>query len=590
MKGAYYSINDHMRLQRENIDFAQNVLGKSLEKILALGSASSEVPFTAAKKREMLHEVRHETASAGLIDATENKPSVEEMKAAAWGKVEPLWRQFEADGGRNFVLSDTVSTQASESDLPSEEVRENITNAPMTHKSRPKHLSRARSVGVDSANYALAYAMMVGIEATIRAGQQMDPTWPSAGNSRPDESNPMRIDNVMAAMRRSYLLPPSGTRLSPAHISRPNRLVFEEAAPEIFQYIRRRCCISDEQYLSSLCQRGFSLIEFVTNSKSGEFFFFSHDGKFMLKTISDEEAETLLLMLRDYAHHVTSHRSLLTRMLGLYRLHIGDRYRRWFFVSTSVFDTGSLGLHAQYDLKGSTSKNRKAGDTETVKKDLNWSEAGVKLHVPDECKDILITTHKADVEFLAQHGVTDYSVLVGVHDTESSDAGVHTKGVKLLRKTALKKLLPMLRLVNASGRSSTNNPLSSSSWRTLRSELTSSTMRQHVGDGWVWRGVHGPLSSTSPPFRRHKYFIGIIDYLVPWSLKKRSERVLNACLCQGQSSSCQSPQVYASRQHVFFADKMVGPHDHLPTGDSSVEKSEVRVEEVAVGEAPNHKN
>ncbi|KAF4741128.1 hypothetical protein FOZ63_018916, partial [Perkinsus olseni] len=54
-----------------------------------------------------LHEVRHETASAGIIDAAESKPSVEEMKAAAWGKIEPLWRQFEADGGRNFVSSDT---------------------------------------------------------------------------------------------------------------------------------------------------------------------------------------------------------------------------------------------------------------------------------------------------------------------------------------------------------------------------------------------------------------------------------------------------------------------------------------------------
>lgn len=43
--------------------------------------------------------------------------------------------------------------------------------------------------------------------------------------------------------------------------------------------------------------------------------------------------------------------------------------------------------------------------------------------------------------------MTDYSVLVGVHDTESSDAGVHTKGVRLLRKTALTKLLPMIRLV-----------------------------------------------------------------------------------------------------------------------------------------------
>ncbi|KAF4665391.1 hypothetical protein FOL47_004633 [Perkinsus chesapeaki] len=552
-----------------------------LEKVFALESLPLEVHFSRSVRKEMLHEVRHLSANAGLIGASDAEASIEEMMTAAWGKIEPLWRRFEADGGRNFVTDESgESTQASDSDLPGEGVRDNITNAPMTHKTRPKHLTGAKAVGVESANYALAYAMMVGIEAVVRSGEQVSIAKRSEERPQPGEEDTMEVENIMAAVRRNYILPPSGTRLSPPHISKPNKLVFEEAAPEIFQFIRARSCVGDEEYLSSLCQRGFSLIEFVTNSKSGEFFFFSHNGKFMLKTISDEEAETLLGMLKDYAHHVTSHRSLLTRMLGLYRLHIGALYKRWFFVSTSVFDTGSLGLHAQYDLKGSTSKNRRAGDTETVKKDLNWLREDMSLLVPDECKDILIATHKADVEFLAHHGVTDYSVLVGIHDTESSDAGVHTKGVKLLRKTALKKLLPMLRLVHASGRSSVNTTSS----RTLTSELAVSRMREHVGNGWVWRGVHGPISFTNAPFRRHKYFIGIIDYLVPWNIKKRAERIMNGCLCQGQTSSCQSPSVYASRQHVFFADRVAGPHDGIPAiGASLLSDSEgIRSEETGL--------
>ncbi|EER18708.1 hypothetical protein Pmar_PMAR018935 [Perkinsus marinus ATCC 50983] len=72
----------------------------------------------------------------------------------------------------------------------------------MTHKSRPKHLRGAKLVGIDSANYALAYAMMVGIEATIRAGEQLNPQWPSVESSRPVEgSDAMPIDNVAAAVR-----------------------------------------------------------------------------------------------------------------------------------------------------------------------------------------------------------------------------------------------------------------------------------------------------------------------------------------------------------------------------------------------------
>jgi len=60
---------------------------------------------------------------------------------------------------------------------------------------------------------------------------------------------------------------------------------FVDLAPALFARVRQLCKIDDVAYLSSLAQKRFAVIEFNSNSKSGEVFFFSHDGKFILKTV-----------------------------------------------------------------------------------------------------------------------------------------------------------------------------------------------------------------------------------------------------------------------------------------------------------------
>jgi len=39
------------------------------------------------------------------------------------------------------------------------------------------------------------------------------------------------------------------------------------------------------------------------SGKSGSFFFFSHDKRFIIKTITKDELETLLVILEDYIEH-----------------------------------------------------------------------------------------------------------------------------------------------------------------------------------------------------------------------------------------------------------------------------------------------
>jgi 1-phosphatidylinositol-4-phosphate 5-kinase len=69
----------------------------------------------------------------------------------------------------------------------------------------------------------------------------------------------------------------------------------------------------------SRCQGNYNYIEFISNSKSGQFFFYSHDGKYMIKTQTKEENKFMKRILPHYYKFVTEHpHSMLVRILGTY--------------------------------------------------------------------------------------------------------------------------------------------------------------------------------------------------------------------------------------------------------------------------------
>jgi hypothetical protein len=64
----------------------------------------------------------------------------------------------------------------------------------------------------------------------------------------------------------------------------------------------------------------FNYIEFIANSKSGQFFFYSHDGCYMIKTQTKEECVLLRDIMPKYVAHLTSNpNSLLVRFYGMHR-------------------------------------------------------------------------------------------------------------------------------------------------------------------------------------------------------------------------------------------------------------------------------
>ena len=139
----------------------------------------------------------------------------------------------------------------------------------------------------------------------------------------------------------------------------------------------------------------------------------AHDGSLMVKSIMENEAETLLAILPGLIDHFRRHpRSLLTRFCGLFKSSEGDN---WFIVMMSV-NPASVQVTRVYDLKGSTYKRTTPVEKRTspfaALKDLDLPEPLV-LADPQE-HATLMSQIKEDADWLRAERFIDYSLLVMV--------------------------------------------------------------------------------------------------------------------------------------------------------------------------------
>ena len=98
-------------------------------------------------------------------------------------------------------------------------------------------------------------------------------------------------------------------------------------------------------------------------AKSGSFFYYTSDGKYMVKTISEDEHQLLKEFLQGYYNHMVNesdnaHRpSLLCRILGHHQIrkvkHSGGSAKNvsLFFVVMANCFQGCLGIDRRFDLK-----------------------------------------------------------------------------------------------------------------------------------------------------------------------------------------------------------------------------------------------
>ncbi|XP_008482552.1 phosphatidylinositol 5-phosphate 4-kinase type-2 alpha [Diaphorina citri] len=160
--------------------------------------------------------------------------------------------------------------------------------------------------------------------------------------------------------------------------------------------------------------------------KSGAKFYQSYDRLFIIKTLTSEEVERMHSFLKQYHPYIVERhgKTLLPQYLGMYRLTV-DGVEHYVVAMRNVF-SNHLTTHKKFDLKGST-VDREASEKEKEKdlptfKDNDFVQGGTKIVIGDEAKEKLLETLNADVEFLTNLHLMDYSLLVGIHDCARAEA------------------------------------------------------------------------------------------------------------------------------------------------------------------------
>merc|ERR1712194_960617 len=192
---------------------------------------------------------------------------------------------------------------------------------------------------------------------------------------------------------------------------------FKDYSPLAFAYLRRMFGVNEYDFLLSVCGNA-NYIAFQSNAKSGQFFFYSPDGKYMIKTMTNAESKFLRRILPHYFRHCAMNpNTLVTKFLGMYRVKLYHLRRNVkFVVMKSVYDTDKC-LHQLFDLKGS-SLGREAKPSDAVKKDND-----IRRSLPDGAfvlepglRERLRSQVKKDCAWLSSMKIMDYSMLIGVHN------------------------------------------------------------------------------------------------------------------------------------------------------------------------------
>ncbi|KAF9457591.1 hypothetical protein BDZ94DRAFT_1175187 [Collybia nuda] len=260
-------------------------------------------------------------------------------------------------------------------------------------------------IGEDHVNYVLMYNMLTGIRIGVSRCQAKI-------------KRPLTDEDFTARHKFSFDI--VGNELTP---SAKYDFKFKDYAPWVFRSLREdHFHLDPADYLLSLTSK-YILSELGSPGKSGSFFYFSRDYRFIIKTIHHSEHAFLLRILRQYYDHVKSNpHTLLSRFYGLHRVKLPRGRKIHFVIMNNIFPP-HRDIHETYDLKGSTvgreyPEEKAQKNPRAVLKDLNWINREKTLELGPEKRALLTEQLRRDAEFLKEVNVMDYSLLVGIHNMQ----------------------------------------------------------------------------------------------------------------------------------------------------------------------------
>ncbi|KAI9374640.1 hypothetical protein BJX61DRAFT_268943 [Aspergillus egyptiacus] len=256
-------------------------------------------------------------------------------------------------------------------------------------------------------NWVTSYNMLTGIRFTVsRINAKMD-----------RELTPADFE-----AKHKFSFDITGNELTP---SAQYDFKFKDYAPWVFRHLRSKFRLDPADYLMSLTSK-YILSELGSPGKSGSFFYFSRDYKYIIKTIHHAEHKLLRKVLPEYYKHVEQNpNTLISQFYGLHRVKMAYGRKIHFVVMNNLFPP-HRDIHSTFDLKGSMigrdmSEEYIKNHPRSTMKDLNWLRRNRQLECGPAKREFFLAQLKRDVELLKRLKIMDYSLLVGIHDLEKGN-------------------------------------------------------------------------------------------------------------------------------------------------------------------------
>ncbi|KAJ7056542.1 hypothetical protein C8F01DRAFT_992770 [Mycena amicta] len=408
-------------------------------------------------------------------------------------------------------------------------------------------------IGEDHVNYVLMYNMLTGIRIGVSRCQAKI-------------KRPLTDEDYDARHKFSFDI--VGNELTP---SAKYDFKFKDYAPWVFRELREdHFHLDPADYLLSLTSK-YILSELGSPGKSGSFFYFSRDYRFIIKTIRHSEHKFLLSILREYHEHVKNNpHTLLSRFYGLHRVKL-PRGRKIHFVIMNNLFPPHRDIHETFDLKGSTvgreyPEAKAEVNPRAVLKDLNWINRGKMLELGPEKRALLTEQLRRDAEFLRKIRVMDYSLLIGIHKMERGNRDN-------VRRNTLKVFSPDITMARRA--TSTAFKGASAEAIAMRRAMRESdpkrlghgrgTIRlpeEDTGDrrDFLFYQDEGGLRATDETNDAldNIYYLGVIDILTPYTCVKQLEHFWKGLSADRHKISPVEPAEYGDRFFAFMRAIMRG--------------------------------
>lgn len=310
-------------------------------------------------------------------------------------------------------------------------------------------------------------------------------------------------------------------------------IIVTEYSPDVFAFLRALDGYNNDILRESLNPEANRKMVFKageSQGKSGSFFFFSKDQRFIIKTMTESDFNAFMRIQKHYFKHVaTNDGSLLARVYGVYSVHMEDQKP----VKLIVMENGIRGatrdsIVGVFDLKGSMVnrivKGSKLSATATLKDRnlLKMNQEQIWLRFSQKDRHAILKAMQSDVHLLQKYNLMDYSLLLCIQANPDFKRGKR-----------------------ASNNETTQSVRSRSS---VDSDMLRSMRLQFQGSR------HKFLSACC----QYIYHIGIIDYLQDYNLDKQLENFAKyTVLMKGDGISAVPPPAYSQRFLRFMRDHVI---------------------------------